>query len=76
MSMRLLCTPRRLDGGEVRDVLGHDASPFELGVNEELGIREAPKLGDFLYCERVNVVGSERDGDGGRIHFVDHEVHP
>ena len=76
MIVRLLRTPRRLDGGKVRDVLGHEASPIELGVNEQLRIREAPKLENFLYCDRVNVVCPEHHGDGGRIHFVDQEVHP
>lgn len=76
MSMRLLRTPSRFNDGEVRDVLRHDASPLELGVNEELGIWEAPKFEDLLHCDCVNVVRSEGDGDGRRIHLVDQELHP
>ena len=76
MSMRLLRAPRRFDDDEVGDVLGHDASPLELGVNEELGIWDAPKLEDFLYRDRVDVIGAERGGDGRRIHLVDQELHP
>ncbi len=76
MRMRLLRSPRGFDGGEVRDVLGHDAPPLELGVNEELWIRKASKLGGLLDCNHVDVVRSEGDGDGGRVHLVDQQPHP
>jgi len=71
----LFCSPLRLHGDEVGDVLGDEATIVELSEDEELLIGEPAEFGLFLYCDGIDTAPSEPFGNCGREHIVEEQPH-